>query len=118
VPVELAGAATAALGLALLSLGYALEAGRGATAVLQVAVETIDAVVRDGATAASGGAAGTTLAAGVFLTGNALAFSLELLVAGIQALRLEYYELFSRIFAGEGHAFSPWHIPLAPEEDQ
>ncbi len=54
----------------------------------------------------------------MFLTGNALAFSLELLVAGIQALRLEYYELFSRIFAGEGHAFSPWHIPLAPEEDQ
>ena len=39
-----------------------------------------------------------------FVVGNALAFALEALVAGVQALRLEYYELFSRIFAGEGHA--------------
>ena len=38
----------------------------------------------------------------VFLVGNALAFALEGLVAGVQALRLEYYELFSRVFAGRG----------------
>jgi V/A-type H+-transporting ATPase subunit I len=46
--------------------------------------------------------------------GNAITFSLEALVAAVQALRLEYYELFSRIFAGEGHLFSPWHIPSEP----
>ena len=45
------------------------------------------------------------------LGGNLVAFSLELLVAGVQALRLEYYELFSRIFAGEGRAFAPWRDP-------
>ena len=36
----------------------------------------------------------------------------RLLVTGVQALRLEYYELFSRIFSGEGHAFAPWNLPV------
>jgi len=40
-----------------------------------------------------------------------VAFALEGLVAGVQALRLEYYELFSRIFAAEGRQFRPWHVP-------
>ncbi len=36
---------------------------------------------------------------------------------GVQALRLEYYELYSRIFSGEGHAFAPWSMPVrSPEE--
>ena len=26
-------------------------------------------------------------------------------------MRLEYYELFSRVFAGEGEPFAPWRIP-------
>ena len=43
------------------------------------------------------------------------AFALEALVAGVQALRLEYYELFSRVFAGEGEPFSPWRIPVVDE---
>ncbi|MGJ3562061.1 hypothetical protein ACR6C2_43115 [Streptomyces sp. INA 01156] len=34
----------------------------------------------------------------LFLVGNGLTFALELLVAGVQALRLEFYELFSRVF--------------------
>ena len=60
-----------------------------------------------------------TLAAIVlFVVGNAAAFTLEALVAGVQALRLEYYELFSRIFAGEGRPFSPWSIPLATKEEE
>jgi len=50
-------------------------------------------------------------AALVFLVGNGVAFALEGLVAGVQALRLEYYELFSRIFVTEGRAFRPWHPP-------
>jgi V/A-type H+/Na+-transporting ATPase subunit I len=52
----------------------------------------------------------------VFVAGTAVAFGLEGLVAAIQALRLEYYELFSRIFDGEGRPFRPWHIPLDPTE--
>jgi V/A-type H+-transporting ATPase subunit I len=27
-------------------------------------------------------------------------------------MRLEYYELFSRVFAGEGESFFPWRIPV------
>jgi len=142
-PLALAGAATAAVGVALLVVGFALEAGRGAVAVAQVVVESADAVVRVATSTISftrlgafglahaalctivwhaavglwGSPAGTAAAVVVFLVGNLLAFSLELLVAGIQALRLEYYELFSRIFAGQGRAFAPWHIPLAGKEE-
>jgi len=35
-----------------------------------------------------------------------------LVVPGVQAVRLEYYELFSRVYAGEGESFSPWSIPV------
>jgi V/A-type H+-transporting ATPase subunit I len=136
--VLIAGAALAVAGIALMAVGYALAAeGRGAERTVQVVVETTDGVVRIGAAtisftrlaafglvhaalgavvwdAASG--AWPPLAVAVFLIGNAVTFSLELLVASIQALRLEYYELFSHIFAGQGRAFAPWHIPLAKEE--
>lgn len=44
----------------------------------------------------------------LFVVGNVVTFGLEALVAGIQALRLEYYELFSRIFTAEGRPFRPW----------
>jgi V/A-type H+/Na+-transporting ATPase subunit I len=47
----------------------------------------------------------------IFGVGTALAFSLEALVAAIQALRLEYYELFSRVFVERGRPFRPWHAP-------
>jgi len=72
----------------------------------------ITLVVWDGTTALwhpSPSAVGAVL---LFAVGNALAFALELLVVGVQALRLEYYELFSRIFGEEGRPFRPWHIPL------
>ncbi len=49
----------------------------------------------------------------VFVVGNAVTFALEAVVAGIQALRLEYYELFSRIFQAEGRPFRPWSPELA-----
>ena len=48
----------------------------------------------------------------VFAAGTVLAFSLEALVAAIQALRLEYYELFSRVFVAQGRPFRPWHVPV------
>ena len=62
------------------------------------------------------GGPGSAGAVVVFLVGNAVTFALEGLVAAIQALRLEYYELFSRIFDTEGRPFRPWHVPLDPTE--
>jgi V/A-type H+-transporting ATPase subunit I len=138
------GGAIIVAGLVLLSAGFLVHAGRGGAAILQAGIEVADAVVRIGssaisftrlaafgmmhaaigaivwaaATAAWGGVVGTALAILVFFAGNVFAFTLELLVTGIQAMRLEYYELFSRVFAGEGHAFKPWHVPRAPRKEE
>ena len=133
-------AALAVLGLVLAYAGLLAGSGGGPAGALQAAVELFDTVIRLGANvmsfarlaafglthavlgwivwgAATGlwrhgviGAAGGVL---VFALGNALSFALEALVAGVQALRLEYYELFSRVFQLEGRPFRPWHVPLA-----
>jgi V/A-type H+-transporting ATPase subunit I len=72
----------------------------------------ITEVVWNGTESLWRGAALVSLAAiALFVTGNAAAFALGALVAAIQALRLEYYELFSRLFAGSGEPFTPWHVP-------
>jgi V/A-type H+/Na+-transporting ATPase subunit I len=140
--VAAAGVITA-VGLGLVFLGLLLSAGGGAAGAAQAAVELFDLVVRIGSNlvsfarlaafglthAALGlviwqattslwarGIGGAALALLVFVVGTALAFGLEGLVAAIQALRLEYYELFSRIFDGEGRPFRPWHIPLDTTE--
>jgi V/A-type H+-transporting ATPase subunit I len=144
VPAEAVGAVIAVGGLALLTTGLALRAGRGVAAVTQVGIESVDAVTRlvsnvisftrlaafglmhaalgaivfGAASALWGGAAGVAAAAFVFLLGNVLTFSLELLISGVQALRLEYYELYSRIFAGEGHAFVPWSLPVVSLQEE
>ena len=39
--------------------------------------------------------------------GNIIIISLEGLIVGIQALRLEYYELFYRFFTGNGRPYKP-----------
>jgi len=44
------------------------------------------------------------------IIGNLLIIVLEGLVVGIQGLRLEYYELFSRFFKGSGREFKPTRI--------
>ncbi|MFJ9719851.1 V-type ATPase 116kDa subunit family protein [Streptomyces sp. NPDC101213] len=134
-----AGAVVALTGLALAGAGlYATTAG-GPGGAVQTGVQLLDTTVRtasnvvsfarlaafglthaalgaivwDGTRALAGrGPAGVAAALPVFLAGNALAFSLEALVAGVQALRLEYYELFSRLFEGEGRPFRPWHLPV------
>lgn len=142
--VAIGGSGSATAGVALLAAGFKLEAGRGAAAVTQATVEVVDAVVRvvanvisfarlaafglmhaalativfEAATALWGTPAASALAVLVFVAGNVLTFALEALVAGVQALRLEYYELFSRIFAGEGHRFAPWHIPFDTAEEE
>lgn len=43
----------------------------------------------------------------VIIIGNILIIGLEGLIVGIQALRLEYYELFSRFFQGGGKPYRP-----------
>ncbi len=142
--VAVGGGSIALLGLVLLAVGLVVDAGRGAAAVTQATIEFVDAVIRlfsnlisftrlaafglmhaaiggivvAGAVALWGGVAGAAAAVSLFVLGNLVAFALEALVTGVQALRLEYYELYSRIFAGEGRAFSPWTLPvLSPEEE-
>ncbi len=44
----------------------------------------------------------------VMILGNLFVIGLEGLVVGIQVLRLEYYELFSRFYKGTGRAFVPF----------
>jgi V/A-type H+-transporting ATPase subunit I len=43
----------------------------------------------------------------ILLFGNILVIGLEGLTAGIQALRLNYYEFFSKFFSGSGKVYSP-----------
>ena len=43
----------------------------------------------------------------VIILGNVLVIALEGLLTGIQALRLEYYEMFSRFYIGDGRKFTP-----------
>jgi V/A-type H+-transporting ATPase subunit I len=75
-------------------------------------------VVWQGTTALWGrGGLAVVAAVVVFVIGNALTFTLEAVVAAVQALRLEYYELFSRVFATEGRPFEPWQIPLDRAEE-
>ncbi|MEU0644973.1 V-type ATPase 116kDa subunit family protein [Streptomyces umbrinus] len=144
----IAGAVVAVGALALAGSGLYAGTGGGPGGVVQTGIQLFDMIVRIGSnvvsfarlaafglTHAALGAIvwdGTTALAGegpiallaavlVFVTGNALAFALEALVAGVQALRLEFYELFSRVFESEGRPFRPWH-PLVqhtepPESD-
>jgi V/A-type H+-transporting ATPase subunit I len=43
----------------------------------------------------------------VLIAGNVLVIALEGLSAGIQSLRLNYYEFFSKYFNSTGRAYSP-----------
>jgi V/A-type H+/Na+-transporting ATPase subunit I len=128
------------VGFALAFLGLWAAAGGGGAGIAQAAVELVDTVIRVGSNLASFarlaafglthaalgaviwqgtlalwslGGAGWFAAVLLFTLGNAVAFALEALVAGVQALRLEYYELFSRLFQSEGRPFRPWHVPTA-----
>ena len=46
----------------------------------------------------------------IIVLGNAFVCAMEGLIVGIQVLRLEYYELFSRFYKGTGHAFRPYEL--------
>lgn len=134
------GAGLGVIGIALAGTGFFAASGGGPSGLLQTAVEVFDAVLRLGSNlvsfarlaafglthAALGwlvwqgtvglaghGWLGGLAAVVVFIAGNLLAFTLEALVAAVQALRLAFYELFSRLFTGEGQPFRPWHVPIA-----
>lgn len=136
--VLIAGAVVVAVGLVLAVIGLFAESGSGASGVVQTGIGVFDLVTRLGSnlvsftrlaafgmthaalgwvvwrgTVALTGMGGLGIVAAVFTfaLGNTLAFALEALVAGIQALRLEYYELYSRVFVDEGNPFRPWRIP-------
>lgn len=51
-----------------------------------------------------GGVVGYTI---VLIIGNGIVMALEALLVAIQVLRLDYYEIFSRFYIGEGRAFKP-----------
>jgi V/A-type H+-transporting ATPase subunit I len=137
-PAAVAAGVLAATALTLAFVGFLVAGGGGAAGALQAVVELVDMVIRLGANVVSfarlaafglthavlgwivweatgdlwrQGPLGAVGGVAVFALGNALAFALEALVAGVQALRLEYYELFSRVFRTEGRPFQPWHIP-------
>ncbi len=44
----------------------------------------------------------------VIVLGNIFVCGLEGLIVGIQVLRLEYYEMFSRFYRGTGREFKPY----------
>ena len=136
-PLWAGGLVVGTVGLALAATGLRAQAGPGGAGALQAGVETFDLTVRLGSNVVSfarlaafglmhaalaavvwdatsslwqAGAVTAIAALAVFVAGHAVAFALEALVAGVQALRLEYYELFSRVFAGEGRPFRPWQL--------
>ena len=43
----------------------------------------------------------------VVVLGNGLVMALEALLVSIQTLRLEYYEMFSKFYSGEGRNYEP-----------
>jgi V/A-type H+-transporting ATPase subunit I len=135
-----------AVGAILTFTGLLANAGAGASGVMQAVVEMFDTVLRLGSNVVSftrlaafglthavitevvwdgsvglwerSGAISIFAAVVLFVVGNAAAMALSGLVGAIQALRLEYYELFSRLFITMGRPFTPWHISTQRSEDQ
>ncbi|GAA1469458.1 V-type ATPase 116kDa subunit family protein [Microbacterium thalassium] len=128
-------AALAVLAIVFLSIGLYVASGGHFAGVLQTVIEVGDTIIRlgsnvvsfarlaafglthaalllvvwQGTTALWGlGPLGAVAGVLLFVVGNVLTFALEALVAAIQALRLSYYELFSRVFESEGRPFRPW----------
>ena len=60
-------------------------------------------------------AAGGPLSLLVIVLGNLVALVLEGIIAAVQALRLEYYEFFSKFFSGNGQPFQPFCLTAREE---
>jgi V/A-type H+-transporting ATPase subunit I len=52
----------------------------------------------------------------ILIVGNILVIGLEGLSAGIQSLRLHYYEFFTKFFSGSGEIYSPISLRKVGEE--
>jgi len=52
----------------------------------------------------------------IIVCGNIFIIGFEGLICGIQSLRLEYYEFFSKFFKGDGVVFSPFTLPAKASE--
>ncbi|MDE7230880.1 MAG: ATPase, partial [Oscillospiraceae bacterium] len=50
-----------------------------------------------------------------YIIGNIIVMGIEGLLVGIQVLRLEFYEIFSRFYDGNGKSFTPIEIDLSSE---
>lgn len=133
------GVVVAIVGAILTLIGLVANSSSGPAGIAEALVELFDTVLRLGSNAVSftrlaafglthavisevvwDGTVGlwersspiaVISAVALFALGNLAAFALGALVAGIQALRLEYYELFSRLFVSQGRPFEPWHVP-------
>lgn len=82
------------------TLSFMRVAGLGIAHVsLMVAFDSIARMTGDGDITAAGIV--------ILVLGNLLVIALEGLSAGIQALRLNYYEFFSKYFTGSGVAYNP-----------
>ncbi len=131
-------------GVALVFIGLFVRAGGSASGLAEAVIELFDTLLRLGSNVVSfarlaafglthavitgvvwDGTVGlwdrstwpaAAAAIVLFAIGNGAAFALGALVAAVQALRLEYYELFSRLFASSGRPFTPWHVPVRRSE--
>ena len=54
----------------------------------------------------------------VIVFGNLFVMGMEGLIVGIQALRLEFYEIFSRFFDGEGEPFAPVTVDYSAQQEE
>lgn len=54
----------------------------------------------------------------VVVLGNAFVMCMEGLIVAIQIIRLEFYEIFSRFYTGEGKAFEPVGVTAFTEENE
>jgi len=138
-----AGLAIVAVAVVPLVVGLRAEAGGGATAILEVVIGVFDTLLRlfsnvfsfarlaafglmhaaigqvvlHAAGSLTGSPLGDLAAVATFTVGWTVSLALEGLVVAVQALRLEYYELFSRLFVREGRAFRPFTLPLISTEE-
>ncbi|MBN1308717.1 MAG: hypothetical protein JXA18_12410 [Chitinispirillaceae bacterium] len=86
------------------TLSFMRVAGLGIAHVsLMVAFFTMADMVRGNGT----GITASIMAVLLLIAGNIMVIALEGLSAGIQALRLNYYEFFTKFFHGTGKLFSP-----------
>jgi len=82
----------------------------GAYAMSHAAILYAALMMAEQTRGAAGAGLGGVLYVLILVFGNAGAILLEGIIASVQALRLQYYEFFSKFFAGGGRAFKPFRL--------